>query len=296
MGGRLLRAWLLRPLSSLERIRDRLDAVEELAFRSTDRGKLREVLKAVHDLERLVARAALGTAGPRDLVALRQSIAAIPRVKLLLDSMQATLRGARCGDARDSATCATRSNGADRRNTRLSGTRLYERGWTELDELRASAGRSQGLPRWRAGEGAHGITSESPVQPVFGTTSKSPGEHARRSGGLPAEETMRGRALSSRLKDTREGPWCVSGSCASWTSRARRLHVAGESTRIQENRGGGGGSDVSRVAEPPRFHTPRQQVQAVTTYLARRPPTVVEGTPMRVRPQRHRCDRQSASS
>jgi DNA mismatch repair protein MutS len=91
MGGRLLRAWLLRPLSSLERIRDRLDAVEELAFRSTDRGKLREVLKAVHDLERLVARAALGTAGPRDLVGLRQSLAAIPRVKLQLDSMQAPL-------------------------------------------------------------------------------------------------------------------------------------------------------------------------------------------------------------
>lgn len=91
MGGRLLRSWLLRPLASLERIRDRLDAVEELAFRSTDRGKFRDTLKAVHDLERLVARAALGTAGPRDLVALRQSLAVIPRVKLLLESSQAPL-------------------------------------------------------------------------------------------------------------------------------------------------------------------------------------------------------------
>jgi DNA mismatch repair protein MutS len=91
MGGRLLRSWLLRPLTSLERIRDRLDAVEELAFRSTDRGKFRDTLKAVHDLERLVARAALGTAGPRDLVALRQSLAVIPRAKLLLESLQAPL-------------------------------------------------------------------------------------------------------------------------------------------------------------------------------------------------------------
>ena len=91
MGGRLLRAWLLRPLASLERIRDRLDAVEELAFRSTERGKFRDTLKSVHDLERLVARAALGTAGPRDLVALRQSLAAIPRLKLLLDPLQAPL-------------------------------------------------------------------------------------------------------------------------------------------------------------------------------------------------------------
>ena len=91
MGGRLLRAWLLRPLSSLEPIRDRLDAVEELTFRTTDRGKVRETLKAVHDLERLVARTALGTAGPRDLVALRQSLAVIPRVKLLLESLRAPL-------------------------------------------------------------------------------------------------------------------------------------------------------------------------------------------------------------
>ena len=91
MGGRLVRAWLLRPLLSLERIQDRLDAVEEFAFRSTERAKLRETLKTIHDIERLVSRAALGIAGPRDLVSLRQSIAAIPRVKLLLSELQAPL-------------------------------------------------------------------------------------------------------------------------------------------------------------------------------------------------------------
>ena len=84
MGSRLLRSWLLKPLCSLERIRDRLDAVEELAFRATDRGRFREVLKTVHDIERLVGRVALGTAGPRDLVSLRMSIAAIPRLRMLL--------------------------------------------------------------------------------------------------------------------------------------------------------------------------------------------------------------------
>jgi DNA mismatch repair protein MutS len=91
MGGRLLRAWLLRPLVSLERIQDRLDAVEEFAFRSTERAKVRDTLKAIHDIERLVARAALGTAGPRDLVSLRQSIAAVPRVRMLLEEFQAPL-------------------------------------------------------------------------------------------------------------------------------------------------------------------------------------------------------------
>ena len=72
-------------------IRDRLDAVEELAFRTTDRGKFRDAIKTVQDLERLVARAALGTAGPRDLVGLKQSLAVIPRVRTVLAELQAPL-------------------------------------------------------------------------------------------------------------------------------------------------------------------------------------------------------------
>ena len=91
MGGRLLRAWLLRPLCALERIRDRLDAVEELAFHTTARGKFREAMKPIQDLERLVARAALGTAGPRDLVSLGRSLAAVPRTITVLETLQAPL-------------------------------------------------------------------------------------------------------------------------------------------------------------------------------------------------------------
>jgi DNA mismatch repair protein MutS len=93
MGSRLLRAWLLRPLVALEPIRDRLDAVEELAYRTTERGKVREAIKSVLDLERLVARAALGTAGPRDLVGLKQSLGLIPRVRAVLADLQAPLVG-----------------------------------------------------------------------------------------------------------------------------------------------------------------------------------------------------------
>lgn len=91
MGSRLLRSWLLRPLVSLERIRNRLDAVEELGFRSTDRARLREALKPVHDLERLLARVAMETAGPRDLLALQRSLAAIPRIKAILQPLDAPL-------------------------------------------------------------------------------------------------------------------------------------------------------------------------------------------------------------
>ena len=91
MGSRLLRAWLLRPLVALEPIRDRLDAVEELAFRTIERGKFRDAIKAVHDLERLTARIALATAGPRDLVGLKQSLGAVPRLRTILADTQAPL-------------------------------------------------------------------------------------------------------------------------------------------------------------------------------------------------------------
>src|SRR3954465_1886663 len=91
IGSRLLRAWLLRPLVALEPIRDRLDAVEELAFHNTERGKFRDAIKAVQDLERLVARAALGTAGPRDVVGLKTSLAVVPRPRTVFPDLQAPL-------------------------------------------------------------------------------------------------------------------------------------------------------------------------------------------------------------
>ncbi len=78
MGGRLLREWILRPLVELERIQDRLDAVEELAFRAIERGRLRAALGAVQDLDRILGRVILGTAGPRDVVALGRSLRALP--------------------------------------------------------------------------------------------------------------------------------------------------------------------------------------------------------------------------
>ncbi len=81
MGGRALREWMLRPLVELERIQDRLDAVEELAFRALERGALREALARVQDLDRILGRVTLGTAGPRDLIALAASLRALPAAK-----------------------------------------------------------------------------------------------------------------------------------------------------------------------------------------------------------------------
>jgi len=91
MGARLLREWVLRPLALIDPIQDRLDAVEELAFRTVDRGRFREGLGPVQDLDRILARITLGTAGPRDLVALGVSLRALPAARAALDECVAPL-------------------------------------------------------------------------------------------------------------------------------------------------------------------------------------------------------------
>ncbi len=94
MGGRLLRAWLQRPLAAREAIVDRLDAVEDLLRQVAARGRLRADLAGVQDLERLIARVALGTAGPRDLVALGRSVGIAPAARAHAAELQAPLVGA----------------------------------------------------------------------------------------------------------------------------------------------------------------------------------------------------------
>jgi len=80
MGGRMLRDWLLRPLLDVAAIEERLDAVEFFVAHPGERTKLRGALSRIGDLERLLARAALGTATPRDLAGLRESLAVLPAI------------------------------------------------------------------------------------------------------------------------------------------------------------------------------------------------------------------------
>ncbi|MFL6214546.1 MAG: DNA mismatch repair protein MutS [Blastocatellia bacterium] len=91
MGSRLLKQWLLRPSMKLGELGARLDAVEELKNALILRDRLRQELKQVADLERLMARISLGRATPRDLVALKNSADAIPGVKELLGDATASL-------------------------------------------------------------------------------------------------------------------------------------------------------------------------------------------------------------
>jgi DNA mismatch repair protein MutS len=78
MGARLLRSWILRPLIERNAIEERLDAVAHFVQQTVVRGEIRKELRGIQDLERLTSRITLGQAGPRELVALRKSLAQLP--------------------------------------------------------------------------------------------------------------------------------------------------------------------------------------------------------------------------
>jgi DNA mismatch repair protein MutS len=86
MGGRLIRRRLLRPSVQEPEINARLDAVEHLLKATILRAELRKVLSQILDLERLLAKVTLGTAGPRELLALGRSLEKIPELNRLLET------------------------------------------------------------------------------------------------------------------------------------------------------------------------------------------------------------------
>jgi DNA mismatch repair protein MutS len=80
MGARLLRQWILTPLTDRAAIEARLDAVQALAADSLARAALRSALDGVRDVERLAGKTAAGRATPRELAALGASLARLPDV------------------------------------------------------------------------------------------------------------------------------------------------------------------------------------------------------------------------
>ncbi len=91
MGGRLMRDWLLRPLFRPEEIIARLDAVEQFKDDPLTLAELRELIGGVRDLERIVGRLNLGSANPRDLLALTVGLGVLPEVRKLLAVYDAPL-------------------------------------------------------------------------------------------------------------------------------------------------------------------------------------------------------------
>lgn len=91
MGKRKLKQWILQPLRNVKDINGRLDAVEELARDAIVRKEISNSLRDLGDLERITSRIVFGSAGARDLLALRISIGKLPVVKETLKSCKSEI-------------------------------------------------------------------------------------------------------------------------------------------------------------------------------------------------------------
>ncbi|MBO5806106.1 MAG: DNA mismatch repair protein MutS, partial [Tidjanibacter sp.] len=93
MGGRLLRHWITMPIKDVEKINSRLDIVEALRGDDELREAVCDLLGSISDLERLAARIAVGRITPREVNALKDSLGAIDKLKMVLDSSQSEALG-----------------------------------------------------------------------------------------------------------------------------------------------------------------------------------------------------------
>ncbi len=93
MGGRMLKRWLVAPLTDLKAIEKRLSVVTDFYQHSNRKQRMQELLQSVGDLERLMAKVATGRIGPRAINQLKNSLLLIPKVtEITSQSDQEALR------------------------------------------------------------------------------------------------------------------------------------------------------------------------------------------------------------
>lgn len=91
MGARTLHNWIEQPLINSKKINLRLDAVEELLDNNPMRSLAIEELSTMRDIERLAGKIAYGSVNPRDMLALGQTLATLPRFKEILSGAKSSM-------------------------------------------------------------------------------------------------------------------------------------------------------------------------------------------------------------
>lgn len=156
MGARRLREWIQRPLTDLEQIVQRHDCVDELVKNANTFRTQRELFKEIKDLERLIGRLNSSSGNPRDLLALSQSLRALPALQQIL-SQTASERFHSLNsemEALPELTASIDSSIDDEPPVNLRDGGVIRSGFhAELDELRSAAteGR-QWLAKFQADE------------------------------------------------------------------------------------------------------------------------------------------------
>ena len=87
MGGRLLRAWIQKPLMDCHRIEERQEIIQVFLDHFFERSDLADRLKGVYDIERLASRVSFGKTTPKDLLQLGETLRHVPLIKSLLVEM-----------------------------------------------------------------------------------------------------------------------------------------------------------------------------------------------------------------
>jgi len=139
MGKRMLRSAILRPLLDRESLNQRLDAVAAAHGNLIQREELRRSLTGLLDMERLLGRVALDTAGPRDVLALGNSLHRLPQVRAALSALdsphwRALADG--CDALEEVSDSITRTLAPDAPLTLADGGVIAPGVDAELDELR----------------------------------------------------------------------------------------------------------------------------------------------------------------
>ncbi len=140
MGGRLLKQRINYPLLDMGKIEKRLDAVEELKRRAGIRGEIRNTLKEISDIERLIGRIATSSARPRDLGSLRDSSQYITGIKTALYGADTEILkniGENLDDLSDLKEVLGRTLVDEPPVSARDGGMIKEGVSTELDELRS---------------------------------------------------------------------------------------------------------------------------------------------------------------
>ena len=90
MGARRIREWVLKPNIDIHLIKERLDQVDFFKNDLLLRQAIRDQLKSIHDLERLLGRISLSVCNARDIIALKISLSTLPHLLKLLNQSKNT--------------------------------------------------------------------------------------------------------------------------------------------------------------------------------------------------------------
>ncbi|MBP5548167.1 MAG: DNA mismatch repair protein MutS [Bacteroidales bacterium] len=143
MGSRLLRRWVVMPVKDISIIEQRLSVVDRLVLNGDFSNALRQHVRGIGDLERLISKVAVGRINPRELLQLKRSLGEIDIVKKLCNSIDDAslqrysdqLNSCRViYDKIDSEICEEAPVKVDKGGVIAEGVNA------ELDELRSMAG------------------------------------------------------------------------------------------------------------------------------------------------------------